>query len=106
MSQSEVTQVQLDNCNVAQGRKENRQYLDSLGGVNELVQLIGVNVETGLTGAQVKFNREKYGTNSMPKSPSTSYFYLLFIALSDTTLLILIAAASVSFGEITFKTLF
>jgi magnesium-transporting ATPase (P-type) len=106
MSPSEVTQVQLDNCNVAQGRKENRQFLDSLGGVNELVQLIGVNVETGLTSEQVIANREKYGSNSMPKSPSTSYFYLLFIALSDTTLLILIAAASVSFGETKFESFF
>jgi Ca2+-transporting ATPase len=93
-----VTQEQLDNCNVAQGRKENRIYLDSLGGVNELITMIGVNIETGLTFLEIKNNRIQYGSNSMPKSPSTNYFYLLFVALSDTTLLILIAAACVSFA--------
>ena len=50
----------------------------------------------GLTHEQVIIQRGKYGDNTFPESPMASYLELLFNALSDTTLLILIAAAAVS----------
>jgi magnesium-transporting ATPase (P-type) len=98
MASQTVTQVDLDNINAAQSRKENKENLEKFGGVYALVKSIGVNLETGLTASQVLSNRLKFGDNSMPKSPSKNYFILLFYALCDTTLLILIAAASVSFA--------
>lgn len=93
---SEVTQSLLDSLNVEQQRKENRQNLDNMGGVAKLMELIGVNTTTGLTTQQVEASRQKYGLNVFPEAPLESYFTLLFEALSDGTLLILIAAASVS----------
>jgi magnesium-transporting ATPase (P-type) len=66
--------------------------------VDVLIQRIGVNPETGLTPEQVLTLRAELGTNVMPKSPKTSLLVLYYRALTDTTLLILIAAACVSFG--------
>lgn len=100
----EMNQATIDSMNVPQGRAENRAYLDSLGGdsgykgVDLLTHMFGLNPITGLTASQVLANREKYGSNQMPASPKTSYLSLLLKALSDTTLLILIAAACISFG--------
>jgi magnesium-transporting ATPase (P-type) len=76
--------------------QQNKTNLTNLGGVEGLAKLIGVNLQTGLTENQVLLLREKFGTNEFPESPMDSFFVLLFHALTDTTLLILIAAATVS----------
>lgn len=91
-----VTQLLLDELNVEQGRDENKAKLESIGGVDKLCELIGVDVHTGLTHAQVLVQREKFGDNTFPESPMSSYFELLLASLSDTTLIILTAAAAVS----------
>jgi P-type Ca2+ transporter type 2C len=88
----------LATLNVPQGKDENRKALDAIGGVSALLKKLGVNPDTGLTAAQVKSHLELFGDNSMPASPQTSFLTLLLEALSDTTLLILLAAAAVSFG--------
>ena len=82
--------------NVEQGRAENRAYLNELGGIDRLFQLFRLNVASGLSHAQVTETRAKFGSNEFPESPMQSYFELLLGALSDTTLLILTAAATVS----------
>jgi Ca2+-transporting ATPase len=91
-----VSQNLLDSMNVEQGKQENLAALQALGGQDKLISLIGVDPATGLTKEQILQQREKYGNNSFPESPMDSYFELLLGALSDTTLLILIAAAAVS----------
>ncbi len=96
MSEPNISQSILDSLNIEQARKENRACLDELGGIDALAQLIGVNLETGLTHKQVEVHRAKFGTNQFPESPMESFLSLLLGALSDTTLLILIAAATVS----------
>ena len=58
--------------------------------------MIGVDPHNGWTQAQVLSQREKFGDNTFPESPMSSYLELLLVSLSDTTLLILIAAAAVS----------
>ena len=100
---TDLTQVLIDCMNVPQGRAENRAFLDTLAsdglcGVDALVRMVDLDVAFGLTPYQVERNREIFGSNAMPASPTTSYFMLLIAALSDTTLLILIAAACVSFA--------
>jgi magnesium-transporting ATPase (P-type) len=100
----EVNQALIDSMNVPQGRADNRAFLDglkgtaNLSGVDLLVDMLGLNVVNGLSPAKVLAHRAQFGTNAMPASPKTSYLMLLFNALSDTTLLILIAAACVSLG--------
>jgi magnesium-transporting ATPase (P-type) len=93
---TQVTQSLLDSLNVEQGREENRAQLEKHGGAEQLCAMIGVNVATGLTHAQVNIQRAKFGDNTFPESPMASYLELVLGALSDTTLLILIGAAAVS----------
>lgn len=82
--------------NVEQQRAENRKALDELGGVDTLLKLANVDIHKGLSKAQVEFMRNKFGPNVFPEAPLDSFLSLLLEALSDTTLLILIAAATVS----------
>ena len=99
----DLNQSLIDSINVPQGRAENKAFLETLrvgglSGVDALVDMVGLDVAFGLTPDQIESNRATFGTNAMPASPTTSYFMLLVGALSDTTLLILIAAACVSFA--------
>ena len=96
ISPGDITQEILDSLNVEQSRETNKQDLDKLGGVEGLAKALGVNFDTGLTHEQVLTQRAKYGTNKFPESPMKTFFGLLTEALSDTTLLILVAAATVS----------
>jgi Ca2+-transporting ATPase len=91
-----VNQSLLDSLNVEQAKDENRENLDKLGGIDKLAKILGLNVETGLSSSQVETLRARFGDNSFPESPMETYLALLFNALTDTTLLILIAAATVS----------
>ena len=93
---SNVTQSILDSINGEQVIAENRIRIDELGGVDGLVNMLEVDVKTGLTYAQAAKMLEKFGDNSFVESPMESYFTLLIGALSDPTLIILIAAATVS----------
>ena len=90
--------VTLDGFNIPQGKEENRVNLDKVGGVDGLLDLFGIDPKIGLTTEQVKKYELKYGNNTMPASPKKSYLQLLLAALSDTTLIILLCGASVSFG--------
>lgn len=94
--QSMVTQQLLDSLNIEQARDENRAVLDNLGGVEKFIAMIGVDPHAGWSHAKVLAQREKYGDNTFPESPMDSYLELLIGALSDTTLMILTAAAAVS----------
>jgi magnesium-transporting ATPase (P-type) len=93
---TKLTQPLLDSLNVEQARGENRKALETMGGVDALARLMGVNLHTGLTHSQVEAMRANFGDNAFPEAPLDSYLSLLFEALTDGTLLILIAAASVS----------
>ena len=91
-----VDQSLLNSLNVEQSIAENYNNLVKLGGQVQLCALLGVDVTKGLSKQQVLNMREKFGRNEFPESPMDSYLKLLIGALSDTTLLILMAAASVS----------
>jgi P-type Ca2+ transporter type 2C len=92
----EVSQETLDKLNVPQSRQENREFLNSLGGIEALSQKLGVSLTTGLTASQVATLRSRFGTNSFPEAPMKGFLTLFFEAFQDTTLMILIAAAIVS----------
>lgn len=86
----------LDSLNVEQAREENKINLDKLGGVEALAKMLNVDLKTGVKHSQVLGLREKYGNNQFPASPMATFFELLFEALSDSTLIILVCAATVS----------
>jgi len=96
MADITVTQGTLDSINVEQSFEENKANLNSLGGPEGLAKLLKCNIATGLTDEQVSALRLKYGVNAFPESPMAGYFALLLDAFSDPTLLVLLAAATVS----------
>ena len=91
-----VDQSLLNSLNVEQSVSENYNNLVKLGGQVKLCALLGVDITKGLSKQQVLNMREKFGRNEFPESPMDSYLKLLIGALSDTTLLILMFAATVS----------
>jgi Ca2+-transporting ATPase len=82
--------------NVEQSRNENRAFLDEIGGLETLSAGLGVRFDTGLSMEQSENLRMKYGSNAFPESPRKGFFELLWDALSDSTLMVLMAAAGVS----------
>ena len=96
MFDSVITPSLLNSLNVAQAVSENKENLDAIGGQQELCKMLGLDINNGLNKQQVTMMREKFGRNEFPESPMDSYLKLLIGALSDTTLLILMAAATVS----------
>jgi magnesium-transporting ATPase (P-type) len=91
-----INQMILDDINVPQERESNRANLDKFDGVDGMLKALGTSVENGLSDEQVLEMRARFGTNDFPESPFDSFFSMLLEALTDTTLLILLAAAAIS----------
>lgn len=91
-----LNQELLDSLNVEQARDDNRKKLDSIGGVDKLLALIGSDAANGLSEAAVLSMREKFGMNKFPEAPMKSFFRLWLDALGDRTLIILTIAAKIS----------
>jgi magnesium-transporting ATPase (P-type) len=94
----DIDQATLNGLNVEQARTENRARLDAIGGVEALANKIGVNLELGLTNAQVEELRSKFGQNEFPEAPMQGFISLFIGAFNDSTLLVLLFAAFVSIG--------
>jgi len=94
----DVSQELLNSLNIPQGKVENKTKLDEFGGVDELARKLNLNLKTGLTLDQVNQMQVKFGRNIFPESPMEGFLSLLLGAFSDPTLLVLLAAAAVSFG--------
>jgi len=89
-----------------QGLMENRghegyQMIQSqYGGVTELCKKLYTSPNEGLSGsaADIKHRVETFGSNVIPPKPPKSFFELVWEALQDVTLIILIVAAIISLG--------
>jgi len=77
-----------------------KELNETFGGLHSLEKKLQTNLITGLTGDVVDlFNRKKiFGRNEIPKKSSKSFFRLMFEALQDITLIILIICSMISFG--------
>jgi calcium-translocating P-type ATPase len=91
-----ITPTILDSINNESAARENKGRLEELGGIKEICLGLGVEVHQGLEPTQIDGLREKFGHNTFPDSPMESFLDMLITALSDATIMILIAAASVS----------
>lgn len=69
--------------------------------LEDLVSGLGADVESGLSNPQVQSARSKFGPNSLPESPTKTYFQIFFSQfLSPLIYLLLLAAAVAAFiGE-------
>lgn len=94
--ESSITQWTLDNMNVEQARQSNKENLIALGGLQVLSSKLGVDLNKGLSPAQVTEMRRRYGVNVFPESPMRSFLELFLESFEDLILMILIVAAIVS----------
>ncbi len=70
--------------------------LKKLGGVDELASLLGCDVSSGLSQAQAREHRAKFGSNHLPDPELDSFWHYLPEALfEDPTLIILECSAVV-----------
>jgi magnesium-transporting ATPase (P-type) len=95
-STKKMPQSALDSLNIPQGKDENKASLEEMGGIAGLMGKLGVDPEKGYSQEDVGVMRVMFGTNEFPESPMDSFLSLLWEACMDTTLLILLAAATVS----------
>jgi Ca2+-transporting ATPase len=98
----DISRISLDILNSLNSDEgfagENKGNLEKLGGIEGLASKLRVDLAKGLSSTQVLELRAELGANVFPTSPFSSYLELFIGALSDTTLLILLAAAAISFG--------
>jgi len=73
-----------------------KEALLGIEGVEGLAKELGLDLTKGLSTAQVEEHVGIFGRNEFPESPMESYLELLLGALGDPTLIILLAAATVS----------
>ena len=92
-----ITQIDLDGLSSLES-EVCKATLDRLGGFENVMTMLGTNTTVGLTKAKVLEMREAFGMNQFPESPMESYLHMLLSALNDTTLIVLMIAASVSLG--------
>ncbi|CAG5130828.1 unnamed protein product, partial [Candidula unifasciata] len=68
------------------------------GGVHELCKLLKTSATTGLDESDLDLRRKVFGSNVIPPKPPKSFLRLVWEALQDVTLIILIVAAIISLG--------
>lgn len=86
----------LSSLNVPQEKEGNIKRLQEIGGVNYLLEVLDLDVQEGLNDNQVAQYREFYGNNHLPDSPYPNFLSILLNILSDTMILVLIGAATIS----------
>ena len=98
----------LHSLNIAQDKETSRTNLERLGGLIALDNLLSRELTAqdnvacptilngGITSEQVTLSKKRLGENKFPKSKTDSFLHLLMAALSDSTLIILMMAATVS----------
>ena len=67
-----------------------------LGGVERMASELKTDLKAGLTSKDVERNRAGFGPNSFKEIPARSFWSILLEALKDPTLILLMAAATVS----------
>jgi Ca2+ transporting ATPase len=77
-----------------------KELNEKFGGLHGLEKKLQTNLITGLTGNSFDLlNRKKiFGRNEIPKKSTKSFIRLMFEALQDVTLIILIICSMISFG--------
>lgn len=78
---------------------EQQEFLNRHGHIEGLCRKLGTNSQTGLSSnnkTDLSARAAQFGRNEIPPKPPKSFFYLMFEAVQDTTLIILIISAIIS----------
>lgn len=79
--------------------EEQQEYLSRHGHIEGLCRKLNTSPQTGLSSsnkADLNARAAQFGRNEIPPKPPKSFFYLMFEAVQDTTLIILIISAIIS----------
>ncbi|KAL6750480.1 plasma membrane calcium-transporting ATPase [Haematococcus lacustris] len=87
--------IQPSELNALNAEKDDAA-LNKLGGVAGLAKALQVDLGTGLAAHEVAPHGEAYGTNTTPDKPSASFLQLLWDALHDPMIIILLIVALVT----------
>lgn len=91
----------LKNLCALKGDDVKASILASYGGVEQLAQRLGTNLQEGLdetAKAEIKRRATKFGKNEIPTTDSKTFFTLVINALKDATLIMLMMCAFISIG--------
>lgn len=80
----------------AMNQYKDTEKLDAAGLTKGVIASLHSDASAGLTSEQVERHREAFGANKYREVPPTSFLSLLFEALKDPTLILLMFAATVS----------
>ncbi|XP_044008548.1 plasma membrane calcium-transporting ATPase 2 isoform X2 [Aphidius gifuensis] len=99
-----ITLKQLRELMEHRGR-EGVGKIQGYGGVQEICKKLYTSPSDGLSGssADMEHRRETFGSNSIPPKPPKTFVQLVWEAIQDVTLIILIIAAVVSLGLSLYK---
>jgi Ca2+-transporting ATPase len=72
------------------------QQLEDIGGVEAIAEKIHSNLRSGLDGSDFEERKKEFGENVLPEKPPKNFFKLLFEALKETMLILLMVLAVIS----------
>lgn len=93
-----VTADELSNLMRMRAEEASEALQNDFGGIDGLAEKVQTSLTNGLTGenADISERQNVFGPNTIPPRPPKSIFELMFDAVQDTTLIVLLIAASVS----------
>lgn len=93
-----ITTQQLQKLMEVRGREAVERLNNEYGGVLEVCKLLYTSPNEGLSGsaADLEHRRQEFGSNVIPPKPPKTFITLVWEALQDVTLIILMVAAAVS----------
>jgi len=75
---------------------EEVDYLEELGGANVFQELLGVDYQKGISDSEIPDRTAQYGTAQVEEEKMKNFFQLMWAALEDFTLRVLLAASAIS----------
>ncbi|VDK32176.1 unnamed protein product [Taenia asiatica] len=94
----EVTIADLQRLMEVRGAASVKYLNERYGGIQGLCRKLKTSTHDGLSGSDFQERREVFGTNVIPPKPPKHFCTLVWEAMQDVTLIILIVAAFVSLG--------
>jgi magnesium-transporting ATPase (P-type) len=80
--------------------KDQKTLNEQYHGVHGLTAALGSSKKTGLPEDAVEASRQKYGPNTYTAVPPKSFFSILYEGFKDPVILLLCAAATVSYAAV------
>jgi hypothetical protein len=92
MPEPPVSQADLNSLNHAQSLERNLASLAKLGGIEDLLLRLHIDVRLGLSEGQYEIMRIHYGSNELPETPLTSFLSIWIGTLNDFLIIVLMVA--------------